>query len=108
MQKEAFWNNINFLSEILDTAHNGAVIVDKDGKIRLFNEIARKILTVQEPEIIGKHIASVSSKEARRDMCRILKTGHPRVNKTGSSGNAEKSDSGRAKKEGTVLMAFKD
>lgn len=82
MQSNVFWHYIDVLGKILDTAHNGAVIVDKDGKIRLFNQVARKTLTPKKPKIIGEHITSVSSEEAWQDMCEILNTGQPQVNKT--------------------------
>lgn len=82
MQSDVFWHYIEALGQILDSAHNGVVIVDNDGSIRLFNQMARKVLATRKLRIIGQHITSVSSEEAWRDMRRILKTGQPQVNKT--------------------------
>lgn len=82
MKREVFWNHIDVLGKILDSAHNGAVIVDRDGKIRLFNQMARKVLATRKSRIIGEHITSVSSEEAWQDMREILNTGQSQVNKT--------------------------
>lgn len=70
------------LGEILDSAYNGVVVVDTHGKIRLFNQMARKVLTTRKSGIIGEHIASVSGEEAWQDMRRILNTGRSQLNKT--------------------------
>ncbi|MBC8417029.1 MAG: sigma 54-interacting transcriptional regulator [Desulfobacterales bacterium] len=76
----SFWGQLDPFREILDSARNGIVIIDITGAIRLFNQVAREVLSIQKPDLIGQHISSISE-EAWQDMCTILKTGFPQLNK---------------------------
>ncbi|MBW1780936.1 MAG: sigma 54-interacting transcriptional regulator [Deltaproteobacteria bacterium] len=76
----SFWGQLDPFREILDSARNGIVIVDITGTIHLFNQVAREVLAIQEPNLIGQHISSISE-EAWHDMRMILKTGRPQLNK---------------------------
>jgi len=79
--KEAFfWEQLDPFREILDSARNGVVVVDITGTIHIFNQAAREVLAIQESDLIGQHISTISQ-DAWKDMRMILKTGLPQLNK---------------------------
>jgi len=65
---------------ILDSSHNGIVIVDREGIVIFFNSAAKNILDLEDEKIEGKHFSSVSQ-EAWDDFEKIVVSGEPQLGK---------------------------
>jgi len=71
---------LEVLVPILDASHNGILIIDRNGIIRLFNRAAQKIFQdVKEPPL-GMHFAEFRP-ESWADMQQILMTGEPQISR---------------------------
>ena len=68
------------LVEILESAHNGVVIVDRTGRIAVFNESARSLSGLSKAETIGRHIAEIFP-ESWRDMELVISNKIPQIGK---------------------------
>ncbi len=72
----------NFLMNVFETMRDGLMIVDKDGKILLFNRGAEEITGYRKEEIIGQPCTILDSDtcviltdEGKQKSCSIFKTG---------------------------------
>lgn len=75
------------LAEILECAHNGVVIVDRTGRIAVFNESARSLSGLSKAETIGRHIAEFFP-ESWRDMELIISDKTAQVGKKVAIGSS--------------------
>lgn len=66
------------LAPILNSSHNGVLIIDREGVIRLFNHGAHKIFQSLDSPPIGMHFSDFRP-EAWPDMQEILTTGEPQI-----------------------------
>ncbi len=57
---------------ILDSAHNGIIVVDRDGKIAIFNSAAEKITRRAKSQALGRHLSEVVIPQ---DLLNVLKDG---------------------------------
>jgi len=78
--KHLFLNDELFFRTILDSSHNGIVIVDLEGIIVFFNSAAKKILCLNDEKPEGKPFSSINLK-AWEDFKEILITGKPQLGK---------------------------
>jgi PAS domain S-box-containing protein len=69
------------INSIFDSAHNGVVIINREGRIIVYNKAAKVKLKLQSDEIIGSFIGDVISMEVWSDMQHILNTGIPQIGK---------------------------
>jgi len=67
--------------EIFDSAHNGIVIVNSEGKILIYNKAAGKTLKIDPDQVKDRFIGEVISKEVWTDMQEILRTGNSQIGK---------------------------
>ncbi|RJX29491.1 MAG: PAS domain S-box protein [Desulfarculus sp.] len=74
------------LRQLLESAHNGVVMVDRQGEIMVYNQAARTIAGLQPHEILGKRMGDISA-EAWHDMQEILATGRPQIGRKVFLGN---------------------
>lgn len=65
--------------EVLDSAHNGIVIIDTEGIILIYNKAAAKILKIEPERVRGHFIGEVISEEVWMDMQKILQTGESQI-----------------------------
>ncbi len=65
---------------LLDSAHNGIVVIDREGIIRFYNRAARGIFNDGDRPIIGEHFRDVRP-EAWPDLRSVLETGNPQIGK---------------------------
>jgi len=56
---ESYWNTVNELNTIIDSAYNMIVSVDEQGRVNVFNHAAEKILGIKADEVKGKNILDV-------------------------------------------------
>lgn len=67
--------------QIFDSAYNGTVVIDTEGKILIFNRAAGKTLNIPPERVKGRFIGEVISEEVWQDMAKILQTGKPQIGK---------------------------
>jgi len=67
--------------EVFDSAYNGIVIINLEGKILIFNKAAGKTLNIDPERVEGRFIGEAISKEVWEDMAKILQTGMPQIGK---------------------------
>lgn len=72
------FDNITPLRQLLESAHNGVVIVDHSGRIVVYNQAARKIANFQPEQVLGRHISQISP-QAWQDMQKILAGGGAQI-----------------------------
>jgi PAS domain S-box-containing protein len=65
-------------SAVLDSSHNGIVVIDYDGVIVFYNRAARRIFGDEESTIVGRHFSEIR-KETWPDLLRVLRSGLPQV-----------------------------
>jgi PAS domain S-box-containing protein len=65
-------------SAVLDSSHNGIVVIDRDGIIVFYNRAARRIFSDESSVIVGRHFSEIR-KETWPDLRRVLQTGQPQV-----------------------------
>ncbi|MCB2228251.1 MAG: sigma 54-interacting transcriptional regulator [Desulfarculaceae bacterium] len=66
------------LRQLLESAHNGVVVVDRDGFIVVYNQAARTLAGFTLEDVMGRHLGELST-EAWADMRRIIASGQPQV-----------------------------
>ena len=79
-QKEKILCLKNF-QEVFDSAYNGIVIIDLEGRILIYNKAAGKTLNIDPEQVKGRFIGDVISMEVWEDMAKILQTGIPQIGK---------------------------
>ncbi len=68
----------NMYKALLDSAHNGIVVVDRQANVVLFNKAAEKMLGNKSTEVVGRPVTDVIS-NSRLPV--VLKTGQPEITK---------------------------
>lgn len=68
------------LAEILESVHNGIVIVDRYGKIIVFNKAARVLCDVSKDESMGQQLAKVLP-DSWREMELVMASRKPQIGK---------------------------
>ena len=66
------------LQIVAEQARNGMVVIDRSGKILVFNKAARRIIGKPADRIVGRQMADILP-EAWHDMRAIFKTGLPQI-----------------------------
>lgn len=64
------------LRAILETIKEGVIVVDNEGRVKIFNQMATEILDVELQEAIGKPFSEVIK---GTDVCEVLKTRKPEI-----------------------------
>lgn len=65
---------------ILDSSYIGIVIINRDGKIVVYNQAARRIFGDPEPSPVGRHFSEIRP-ETWPDLKRVLETGRAEIGK---------------------------
>ena len=73
-------SNLQQFSILLDSSHNGMVVINQQGIVTLYNQAARKIFSDGSRTVIGEHFKNVRP-EAWPDLKQILETGQPQIGK---------------------------
>lgn len=73
-------NPCSFCQIITDSSHNGILIIDRDGKILIYNEAARRMLGEGHSSLLGRFFAEIRP-ETWPDLKEILETGRPQLGK---------------------------
>ncbi|MEW6410812.1 MAG: PrpR N-terminal domain-containing protein, partial [Nitrospirota bacterium] len=68
--------DISQLRAILETIKEGVIVVDNEGRVKIFNQMAAEILDVELQKALGKSLPSVIKGTGVLD---VLKTGKPEV-----------------------------
>lgn len=63
---------------LLDSSHNGVVVIDSGGIVKVYNKAARKIFNDGSRPVVGEHFKEVRP-ETWPDLKRILETGEPQI-----------------------------
>lgn len=63
---------------LLDSCHNGVVVIRSDGTITIYNQAARKIFGDGEQPIVGRHFKDVRP-GAWPDLKHVLESGEPQI-----------------------------
>jgi PAS domain S-box-containing protein len=63
---------------LLDSCHNGVVVINTEGLVTLYNKAARKIFNDGERPVVGEHFKDVRP-ETWPDLKRVLETGQPQI-----------------------------
>src|SRR5512134_1076831 len=63
-----------FLYRVLDSMTNGVIVIDRDGKILLYNVAAARLLGTTKEEAIGRNLLSVVPNSG---LMNVLRTGEP-------------------------------
>ena len=64
--------------KILDSSHNGILVIDDQGSIVVYNDAARSIFNEYDSEIVGRHLSEIRP-EVWPDFKEIIRTGRPQV-----------------------------
>jgi PAS domain S-box-containing protein len=72
---------IQNIPSIFDSAYNGIVIINREGRIIVYNKAAKVKLKLKSDDVIGRFISDVISMEVWNDMQHILDTGIPQIGK---------------------------
>lgn len=70
--------DLSLLREVLDSAHNGILMVDDTGKVIIYNRAAGRVTGRAPSEVMGRNFGEFEP-EVWEDMQRILATGQPQV-----------------------------
>jgi PAS domain S-box-containing protein len=68
----------SFWQAVLDSSHNGIVVLNRQGIILLCNRAARRVLNYSGPSPIGKPLSSLTPK-AWPDLQAVIETGKPQI-----------------------------
>ncbi len=66
------------LRQLLESAHNGVVVVDRSGLIVVYNQAARAITGFQPEQVLGNHISHINA-QSWQDMQDILHNGQAQI-----------------------------
>lgn len=66
--------------KILDSSHNGILVIDNHGTIIVYNEAARSIFKDDHDKIVGRHLSEIRP-EVWPDFQEIIRSGQPQVGK---------------------------
>jgi sensor histidine kinase regulating citrate/malate metabolism len=72
------FEDVSSLAAIVESAHNGIVLVDRYGKILVFNRAALGMVNKRGQDVLGRKIQEVFP-EVWADMKQIVKTGSPQL-----------------------------
>jgi PAS domain S-box-containing protein len=64
----------SFLYSVLDSMPNGVIVIDRDGKVLLFNVAAARLLGMAKEEAVGKPLLSIVPNSG---LVNVLRTGEP-------------------------------
>jgi PAS domain S-box-containing protein len=64
----------SFLYRVLDSMPNGVIVIDRDGKVLLFNVAAARLLGMAKEEAVGKPLLSIVPNSG---LVNVLRTGEP-------------------------------
>src|SRR5699024_2308524 len=78
--------NLEWLQSILLSIHDGILVIDQEGIVRIINPEYTKITGVTEREIIGKHLSAV---RPNAQLTNVLKDRKERVGIYRKEGNTE-------------------
>ncbi|MEJ2170217.1 MAG: PAS domain-containing protein [Desulfobacterales bacterium] len=99
------------LAAIVESAHNGIVLVDRSGKILVFNRAALGMVNIRGQEVLGRNIQDVFP-EVWADMQQIVETGIPQLARqvtiNGKDIIANRTPIWRAGEVSGVLSIFQD
>ena len=99
------------LRQLLESAHNGVVVVDRGGRIVVYNQAARHIAGWQPHQVLGRSMSQVNP-EAWQDMQQILASGQPQIGRKVRLGHTTIIANRTAIREGErivgVLSIFQD
>ncbi|MGD8562438.1 MAG: sigma 54-interacting transcriptional regulator [Desulfarculaceae bacterium] len=70
--------DIKTLRTVLDFAHNGLLIIDRTGKVLVFNRAAARVTGNQASEVLDHHLKETEP-QVWEDMKHILATGEPQI-----------------------------
>ncbi|BEQ14100.1 sigma 54-interacting transcriptional regulator [Desulfoferula mesophila] len=74
----------SLLREILDSAHNGILLVDETGEVVVFNRAAGRVTEHDPREVLGRNYGEFEP-EVWEDMRQVLVTGEPQVGRRTTS-----------------------
>ncbi|UCD82399.1 MAG: sigma 54-interacting transcriptional regulator [Desulfobacterales bacterium] len=99
------------LAAIVESAHNGIVLVDRSGKILVFNRAALGIVNKRGQDVLGRNIQEVFPK-VWADMQQVVETGYPQLARqvtiNGNDIIANRTPIWRAGEVSGVLSIFQD
>jgi PAS domain S-box-containing protein len=75
---------IGLLRDVWDSAHNGILIVDRDGRVLVWNRSAARVTGLVSEEVVGRLLGDVEP-ETWEDMQEILATGEPQIGRSVAS-----------------------
>lgn len=108
--------SINFedvcdLAAIVESAHNGIVLVDRSGKILVFNRAALGMVNTRGQDVLGRNMQEVFP-EVWADMQQIVETGYPQLARqvtiNGNDIIANRTPIWRAGEVSGILSIFQD
>jgi PAS domain S-box-containing protein len=74
-------NDAGLLRDILDSAHNGVLATDREGRIFVFNRAAARVMGLDADRTMGRFMGDLEP-ETWEDMQRILATGEHQIGRT--------------------------
>ena len=80
-------NDPRTISLCIDSAHNGIIVVDRDGKILIYNKAARRIFSDGEVDLRGRNIREIRP-EVWDDFEILLQTRRPQIGRKITLGGA--------------------
>ena len=80
-------NDPRTISLCIDSAHNGIIVADRDGKILIYNKAARRIFSDGEVDLQGRNIREIRP-EVWDDFEILLQTGRPQIGRKITLGGA--------------------
>lgn len=72
------FENLEFMRHLLESAHNGVVIVERSGRILVYNQAARTLAGLEPDQVLGRHLGEVFP-GVWEDMQQVLDTGEPQI-----------------------------
>lgn len=72
------------LKAILESAYDGVVAIDSNGKIEIFNSAAERLLGIEAAKAVGKNVDNIIPNTG---LSEVLKTGQPKIGEFQDVGN---------------------
>ncbi len=80
MEKNDLRRGLDACSFVLDSFHNGILIIDKQGHVVCFNTGAARIFGEPRDAVLGRHLSEVRP-ETWPHLKEVMETGHPQIGK---------------------------